>query len=222
MIANELEIEFIEICERQNLKQQATDLLGKIIADPSNNDTISYLRGYDIREIKCVFDGFRLHTLDRFLGTRILTRIGLYIENKIWVGNLEPIGYYELETNMDGEILDDYFVMEKEKHSPDFIIDLIQNLNTILPIEYLKRNHIHYQYICYISLIGTLFISKKFEGVGIFVRRAYHYIDAIDTGKVNTEYLKESKRFLKTVKSYIIANNLISEEVKKELSKPTP
>ncbi len=71
MTANELEIAFIERCERQNLKQQATDMLGKIIADPSNNDAISYLRGYHIQEINCVFDGFRLHTLDRFLGTRI-------------------------------------------------------------------------------------------------------------------------------------------------------
>ena len=73
-------------------------------------------------------------------------------------------------------------------------------MNEKLPIEYLRRNHIQYEYVAYISLIGTLFMSKQFEGSGMFVMRAYTYLETTDNTILDKDYLKESKRFLKMMK----------------------
>ena len=41
-----------------------------------------------------------------------------YVEdkNQISLDKMKPIGYYELETDLKGEIVDDWFVLEKEKY----------------------------------------------------------------------------------------------------------
>ncbi|MFC6998802.1 hypothetical protein [Rufibacter roseus] len=45
----------------------------------------------------------------------IRTRIGIYIKDpdKIHFMDLEPIGYYQLDSIKDGEIIDDWLVYEK-------------------------------------------------------------------------------------------------------------
>jgi hypothetical protein len=42
-----------------------------------------------------------------------------------------------------------------------------------LPTDYLKRNHLQYNFVSYLSLVGTLFTSKNYEGSGRFIHRAY-------------------------------------------------
>ena len=90
-------------------------------------------------------------------------------------------------------------------------------MNQKLPAEYLRRNHIQYEFVAYISLVGTLFISKQFEGAGLFVKRAYSYLETISDTKLDKDYLKRSKRFLKLMSKYLVTNNLVSESLKQEL-----
>ena len=140
-------------------------------------------------------------------------------ESQSWLDNLEPIGYYELETNLNGEVLDDWFVIEKEKYLKDIgIMSHFKSINQKLPLEYLKRNHIQYEFVTYISLVGTLFISKQFEGSGRFIQRAYTYLEKTDNSQLDKEFLKESKSFIKMMKSYLLTNNLITDNLKQELN----
>jgi len=86
-----------------------------------------------------------------------------------------------------------------------------------MPSQYLQRNHSEYEFVSYISLIATLFISRDFEGVGVFVNRASTYLKSEDNPLLDKDYLKECRYFLKIMSCYLIENNLISEELKERL-----
>lgn len=165
MTDKDLELLLAERCKTFNLKQTALNSLQQIFEDNSNDR--DFLCGFERNEIKTLFDRFEYQIDRRNRSAVIRTRIGLYVEDRdnVWFDSIEAIGYYELETDLNGEILDDWFVIEKKKYIKD--IDLIthfQNINQNLPGEYLRRNHIQYEFVSYISLVGTLFISKQFEG----------------------------------------------------------
>jgi len=114
MTAQEIELLLKERVTRLELKKAAFESLTYIFLD--NAADKSFLCGFEQEEIKTVFDGYQ-YLIDRRFGSSIIrTRIGLYIENEIYLDNLEPIGYYELETDWDGETVDDWFIMEKEKY----------------------------------------------------------------------------------------------------------
>jgi hypothetical protein len=218
MTDQELEILLTEKCKTLDLTKTAFDNLEQIFKDNSNDK--EFLCGFERNEIKTTFERFE-YQIDRQTSNAIIkTRIGLYVEDKnhIWLDNIEPIGYYELDTDLNGEIVDDWFVIEKEKYLKDIgIIAQFQILNKKLPIEYLRRNHIQYEFVAYISLIGTLFISKQFQSAGRFIHRAYTYLDNTDNALIENDYLKESKRFLKMMKRYLVTNNLVTDDLKNEL-----
>ncbi|HEX8426310.1 hypothetical protein [Hymenobacter sp.] len=219
MTARVLEILLTDRCKSLDLKRKAFETLGTILSDTSSNDEID-LGGFDRTEIKTMFDRFEYQVDKRHSGSVIRTKVGLYVEDtkNVWLDSLEPIGYYELETDFNGEILDDYFVIEKQKYVDDIaIVSHFQNMNKILPLGYLRRNHIQYELVAYISLVGTLFISKQFEGTGRFIKRAYTYLETTDNSRLDQNYLKESKSFLKMMKSYLVRNNLVTEGLKEEL-----
>jgi hypothetical protein len=114
MTDQELEILLIEKCKTLDLKKTAFENLEQIFKNNSNDK--DFLCGFERNEIRTLFDRFEYQIVRRYGGTIIRTRIGLYIENKGCVANLEPIGYYELETGLNGEALDDWFVIEKVKY----------------------------------------------------------------------------------------------------------
>lgn len=217
MTDQELDILLTERVKTFDLKKTAFYTLDKILSD--NSDDKDFLRGFGQNEIKPVFDKFEYHIDRRHGGSIIRTRIGLYVENQNWLDNLEPIGYYELETNLNGEVVNDWFVIEKEKYLKDIgIISHFQSINEKLPIEYLRRNHIQYEFVSYVSMVGTLFLSKQFEGVGRFVIRAYRDLDAVERKNFDQEYLREAKSFLTMISRYLSTNNLVTDELKNELT----
>ncbi len=133
--------------------------------------------------------------------------------------NLEPIGYYKLEADFNGVVLDDWFVIEQEKYLKDIgIISHFQVINKHLPIEYLKRNHIQYEFVSYLSMAGTLFVSKQFEGAGIFIERAYSNLVTVGDSVFETEYLKSARFFLKIMSRYLVEQNLVTDGLKIRLT----
>lgn len=216
MTEQELEILLSERCKTLDLKRKAFESLDDIFTENSNDK--DFLGGFERTEIKPIFDGFKYQTDRRHGGTIIRTRIGLYVENQNWLENIEQIGYYEFETDLYGEVLDDWFVIEEEKFLKDIgIISHFQSMNKKLPVEYLRRNHLQYEFVTYISLVGTLFISKEFEGAGRFVQRANTYLET-KSDLLDKDYLKDSKKFLKMIKEYLLGNELVSEKLKEELT----
>jgi hypothetical protein len=68
-------------------------------------------------------------------------------------------------------------------------------MNEKMPDQYLRRNHFQYEFVAYISLIGTSFISKAFESAGVFISRANVYLATTDHTFLDKDYLKESRKF---------------------------
>lgn len=217
MTDQELEILLIERTKTFDFKKTAFETLNEIFLEHS--DEKDFLCGFEQNEIKLVFERFEYHIDRRHGGSIIRTRIGLYVESQNWLDNLEPIGYYELETNLNGEVVDDWFVIQKEKYLKEIgIISHFQSMNEKLPIEYLRRNHIQYEFVSYNSMVGTLFVSKQFEGAGRFIIRAYSNLETVDCEKFDKDYLKGAKKFLKMISSYLVTNNLVTDSLKNELT----
>lgn len=217
MTDQELEALLTERVKTFDLKKTAFDTLNKIFSDNSDNE--DFLGGFIQNEIITKFDRFEYQIDRRHGGSIIRARIGLYVESQNWLDNIEPIGYYELETNLNGDIEDDWFVIENEKYLMETgVIALIQSTNEKLPIEYLRRNHILYEFVSYISMVGTLFVGKQFEGAGRFIMRAYAYLETTDHAKLDKKYLKESRKFLKIMSNYLVTNSLVTANLKQELT----
>lgn len=215
MTDQELETLLRERVTTFDLKQEAFNSLQNIFTNYSNDK--GFLDSYTQDEIKPIFERFEYHIDRRNNSPIIRTRIRLYIEDSD--NNIEPIGYYDLDTDLSGKFLDDWLIIDEERHLKEVnVISHFQNINQFLPADYLRRNHIQYEFVTYISLAGTLFISKEFEGAGRFIKRAYTYLETIDNTKFDTSYLKSSKYFLKLLCKYLTTNNLITEGLKQELS----
>src|SRR5690606_13549770 len=216
MTDQELEILLTERVETLGLKKRTYDLFVNILAD--NADDEEFFRGYNPEEIIPEFDGYEYDIERRRSGTIIRTRIGLYVKSQD-IDDIEPIGYCELETNLNGDWLDDWFVIEKEKYVYDIgMIAHIQNMNAKLPIEYLNRSHVHYEFVSYLSMVGTLFVSKQFESAGQSIMSAYRHIETVDAAKFDKDHLWEAKSFLKMIGRYLATNDLVTDHLKKELN----
>ena len=217
MTEQELEILLSKRAKTFDLKKNAFETLNKIFLEHTNDR--DFWGSFQQVDIKPIFERFEYHIDRQHRDSVIKTRIGLYIENQNWTDNLEPIGYYELESNLNGEVVDNCFVIEKEKHLKDIeIISHFQSMNNKLPIDYLKRNHIQYQFVSYVSMVGTLFVSKQFKAAALFIRRAYVNLETIGSEQFDKDYLTEAKRFLKIVKDYLVSNNLVTEGIINEIN----
>src|SRR5690606_11852875 len=216
MTDQELEILLTERVETLGLKKRTYDLFVNILAD--NADDEEFFRGYNPEEIIPEFDGYEYYIERRRSGPIIRTRIGLYVKSQD-IDDIEPIGYCELETNLNGGWLDDWFVIEKEKYVNDIaMIAHIQDMNAKLPIEYLNRNHVHHEFVSYISMVGTLFVSKHFEGARQFIMKTYRHIETDDDEKFDKDYLWDAKTLLKMKSRHLVTNKLVTDHLKKELT----
>ncbi len=219
MTAQELQTLLTERAEKFHLKNEAFHTLRKILSE----DPEELIGGFARHEITFVFEGYQYLIEQQYQEPTIRARISLCVENEIYIKNLEPIGYYDLEMDFDGEIVDDWFVIDKEKYLKDIgIISYFQEMNKKMPPQYLRRNHSEYQFVSYISLIGTLFISKEFEGAGVFINRANTYLNDTDSVLPDKDYVKKCRYFLKIMTQYLLENNLLSESLKQRLIDNNP
>lgn len=108
------EQKLLTICEEFKLREKAFESLEEIISEGLKSE-VHFLNGYERSEIQTIFDEYSYTINKKYSEATIDTRIGLYIFNDIYLDNLEPIGYYILEADFNGEIVDDIFVLEKEK-----------------------------------------------------------------------------------------------------------
>lgn len=221
MTAQELEIILKEQVKIFDLKKKAFDMLDKLLLEHSEDK--DFTGGFTKDEITARFDGYEYRIEKPHEGSTISTSIGLYVENPIWRDGLERIGYYALDANLKGEILDDWYVIEKEKYVKDIgIISHFHYLNKKLPIAYLKRNHIQYEFVSYIAMVGTLFASKQFESAGQFIIRANLNLETVGHIQFDKTYLKNAVRFLKLISAYLVENNLVTDHLKQELTENKP
>lgn len=205
-MTTDLAQQLADFCEKFKLKEKTFESFEEFY--PTYCEDENFLNGYEKSELKPVFDGHRFNIQHSFFPPTVDTKISLYTEN-----SLVPVGYYIAEADFNGEIVDDFFVIEGEKYAIN-MASYFRDINDSLPSSYLKRNHIQYPFVSYLSLAGTLFMSKKYESSGRFVLRAYVNLEETGEAYFEKDFLKKSKRFLKMLKNYYIEKQLISPELK--------
>ncbi|QHT66572.1 hypothetical protein GXP67_07840 [Rhodocytophaga rosea] len=110
MDIKQAEKSLIEFTRKHKLKEKALQSISEF--------DINLFGGYQRSALKFEFERHELHVENDHKCAVIRTRIGIYIDDPkgIWYKRLEPIGYYELEVDLDGEVLDDYLIIDKNKN----------------------------------------------------------------------------------------------------------
>lgn len=104
-----------------NLNERALQTLSKIKKVDSEDDLFpEFLKGFSRDEIifKTKQQVIELYNFSGF-DPSILTIIGIYVLDieKKWADNLKPIGYFEFQTDINGEYLNDHLEIEEQKYS---------------------------------------------------------------------------------------------------------
>lgn len=109
-----------EHAEKHSLEQQAMDgcheYLSMLLRDElCAEEAQLMLRGMTIDELKFQFVRHYLVFEDTSRPwVRVLSKVVFGCHNDVFVYDIEPFGYYELETLLDGEINDDWFCWDED------------------------------------------------------------------------------------------------------------
>ncbi|WP_281636047.1 hypothetical protein [Flavobacterium marginilacus] len=97
------------------------------------------------------------------------------------------------------------------------IITKFNESQKVLPIEYLKRNHIQYEYVSYQSFIFSLFIGEVYRSSAQFIFRAFEALDRTGEENFDPIFIKKSKSFIRKVAQTLIDENLVENDIKEKL-----
>ncbi|ESU24006.1 hypothetical protein FLJC2902T_32040 [Flavobacterium limnosediminis JC2902] len=97
---SEIENILIKKCELLNLKNRAFTMFDNIFAQNSENEIAEIFNGVNKEQLTINFKNYSFTIIEN--KTSIKTRLDLF-------QNLDKkIGYYEIETDLEGEFLDEY------------------------------------------------------------------------------------------------------------------
>lgn len=134
MNSQELDMQLTEHCKNLGLKEHAFESLSQILSTENEEELLG---DFKRSEIIPVFERFE-YRVDTNKGYSIIaTRFGLCVDDtkNVWIHGKEPIGYYILETDFEGEVLDDWFVITAEKYLKDIgISSHFQDINKLMPL----------------------------------------------------------------------------------------
>lgn len=222
MTLNQIKNTLTDFSKKNNLQQKALKScqVAMLNCIEDDIDGLGGLGGFKIEEIRLEF--IRQEVIFEHYSNNtpfVKTRIGLYknIENDIYFRNLEPVGYYELDTNLDGESFDDWLIIDKEKNNQLDIIYDLKELNKVLPEQYLRRNSIYYEYISYVAHIVTHYQAKNLKACLLFMQRAFKFSAKIEIKDDFEMYYEKSKKYIKRIASYLDECGLIEKELIKNL-----
>jgi hypothetical protein len=110
-----------EFSDKLDLVNQARQSCSNVITKLVNEDKgdLETIGGFDPSELIYEFKD-QTFVFNSYLTDTpfIQTQIGIYINDpeKVWVRGLKPVGTYELDTNLDGEHIDDWLWFDKTKN----------------------------------------------------------------------------------------------------------
>jgi hypothetical protein len=174
------------------------------------------LGGFKFEELKVEFVKQQI-VLEHILydAPYVKTSLGIFLkeEREDFIGNLEPIGTYELDTSLEGEIIEDWLMIDVEKNNQLDIVGDLKDLNHLLPEKYLKRNSIYYEYLTYIAHVISLYQARNLYACQLFIIRAFQFAQSKTIQVDFQNYLDESQKYLRKIVSYLGECNLLDESL---------
>ena len=188
----------------------------------SIRDDKGALRGFSIDEILLMFDQ-QVVVFNHYLwGSLVVkTQIGLYKKQKDddFVRGHEPIGYYVLDCKPNGEVIDDWLVVEEGKNNQLNILSSLKKMNNHLPLEFLRRNSIYYEYISYVNHTISFYEAQQHGPCQWFIKRAFEFIGKNQFPENGVEYFQLSKKLMTDLLNYMDECGLIKKELKPKFLK---
>lgn len=181
---------------------------------------VDFLGGLKKEDLIFNFDRYEYRFKENINTGEIVIRIGLYLNDisGIWHNSLIPVGYYELISDSEGNVIDDFLKMEKTKIFDFDISYYIKNLNAKMPKKYLRRNKGEYEFVTYISHAIILFLSNNYNESAWQVKRAFEYLNKKENeNRMDLAYLKISKDFINSLINYLYNNGLLKVEIIEKL-----
>lgn len=141
------------------------------------------LSGFGLNEIKLDFKSHTFIFEHNFFPTPFIkTEIRLFktVVDEIYVGNHEPIGYYQLDTDLEGNHFDDWLIINEEKNNQLNSVSAIQYASEKLPEKYLRRNSMYYEYISCIAHITMHYQTRHLKACQYSMVRALKFLAATE------------------------------------------
>jgi hypothetical protein len=209
-----------DLSNKQGLVDLAIKGCGDCIDNQLKENEQTVLGGYVKEELKLAFNHQELVFKDYIRPDIIIqTQIGIYIDDPkgIWLRNLQPVGRYILETNEQGEPVDDWLLMEEEKNGEFNSISHLRSLNALVPEMGLRQNSPYYQYLSDVHHAMALYQSQHYAASAGFIVRAFEYLDQNSYVYEREAYFKTSRQTLKILLNHLVNKKLLSEVLIKEL-----
>lgn len=201
--------------DKHDLKQKAITSCMKAMNNSFNED-ITAFGGFSIDEIRLEFVKQEFRFEHYFRETPyVKTRIGLYKkkENAVYIRNLEPIGYYELDTDLSGDSFDDWLIVDVEKNNEIEVVSDLKWLSELLNENYLKKDSIYYEYISYFAHVVILYQSKKYRDCQFFIKNAFEFLMNTSIKKDFEKYANKTKKYMKRIASYMYECGFIDNDM---------
>jgi len=205
MILSEIENRLKDFSEKHNLKREAF-VSCRIAISNCLEENLNGLGGFKLDEIRLEFVRHEMIFEHYVYKTPFIkTRIGIYKkeENDVYVRDLEPVGYYELDTDINGTSFDDWLIIDQEKNNEMEVVYDLRGLNSVLPEKYLRRNSIYYEYISYVAHVVTHYQARNLRACQLFMKRAFEFSNKTEIMDDFKEYIQQSQRYIKRIASYL-------------------
>ncbi len=198
-----------------NLKDEAIRHC-RIAMMNSLEDDLAELGGFGLDEIKLDFKSHTFIFEHNFFPTPFIkTEIGLYktVVDEIYVGNHEPIGYYQLDTDLEGKHFDDWLIIDEEKNNQLNSVSAIQSASEKLPEKYLRRNSVYYEYISYIAHITMHYQTRHLIACQHSMIRAFKFLSETEVADDFKFYVRDTQSYINALASYMQDCSLINDQM---------
>jgi hypothetical protein len=89
------------------------------------------------------------------------------------------------------------------------------NRSDLLPESYYRRNHVHYPLICYVNNITGLYLNSNYEGIPLFVNRAYDHLRKTQEKPLPEMYTNLVMEYLSQMAKLVLSTESVSDSAKK-------
>lgn len=212
-----------DFCLKHSLKEEAERhcrvAMTNCIEDDNNG-----LGGFSLDEIKLDFVKHELVFRHYLHGTPFVkTEIGLYKTepDEVYIRDHEPIGYYQLDTDLNGEHFDDWLIIDEEKNNQMNIVSDIHIASEQLPEKHLRRNSAYYEYISYIAHVTMHYQTRQLRACQYFMIRAFEFLVKTEIEDDFKSYANHSKEYIKKIATYMEECHLIDDHLIQKLRELT-
>ncbi|MBD0254566.1 MAG: hypothetical protein ICV83_02505 [Cytophagales bacterium] len=210
-----------ELSERYGLVEEATKSCLQLMDESWAEKGIAAFGGFAKEELKLAFDRQEL-VFNHYCSSQIIirTRIGIYVADpaNVWIRSLEPVGYYELDTDEEGQAVDDWFGIEEEKSDELNVAAHLRTLNAHLPEGALRRNSVYYEYLGYVHHTFALYQSQQYDAAAHCIRRAFTYLHENQKEVAGKPYFKESRWTLKMILRHLVEKGWLTPALVEQLT----